>query len=534
MNHIDSLHIRGFKKFLSFDIKFNEHMNILVGENEAGKSTIMDAIKTVLNQQYRNADKSVLRDLFNTAMVAEFQANPSVKTLPSILIELELALDPKQKNAEYFFGEVYGSRKKQPEKFGIRFECKFDEELGIGLEESIMDGKIPYEYYTLSWSTYANRPYQMIKRPLQFIVIDTSNSPTAPTFNYYNRALFASKYDEATQTKAKNAFRDQLDQAFDKIGLPEIDKRRKFGIDGKKVVLETILSVYEDSIALENRGSGMESLIKTQIALDRKNALDVILMEEPENHLCFSNLHKMLQEISEKQDESQIIIATHNNMIASRLNLNNVLWITDGRVQSLGNVNNDVAKFFVKADNNAFLQLILSNKVFLVEGATEFLLLPQFYKQVTGRNIENDGITIISCNGISYKKYLAIAEATSKRIAVITDNDKKQNRIDLALEFNKKSILQHVFMGDNIDEWTWEVCLYHANKAVLDSMIKVQTGAQYLFLERDLSRVFFTKTFAVIYEFIFFNFLIKDRQTSVNLNFHVIKENLKRSKLKLV
>lgn len=31
-------------------------------------------------------------------------------------------------------------------------------------------------------------------------------------------------------------------------------------------------------------------------------------------------------------------------------------------------------------------------------------------------------------------------------------------------------------------------------------------------LERDLSRVFFTKTFAVIYEFIFFNFLIKDIQ----------------------
>ena len=38
-------------------------------------------------------------------------------------------------------------------------------------------------------------------------------------------------------------------------------------------------------------------------------------------------------------------------------------------------------------------------------------------------------------------------------------------------------------------------------------------------MERDLSRVFFTKTFAVIYEFIFFNFLIKDRQTSVKLNY---------------
>ncbi|MBQ8919967.1 MAG: AAA family ATPase [Acidaminococcaceae bacterium] len=35
------------------------------GENEAGKSTILDAIKIVLNQQYRNADKAVLKDLFN-------------------------------------------------------------------------------------------------------------------------------------------------------------------------------------------------------------------------------------------------------------------------------------------------------------------------------------------------------------------------------------------------------------------------------------------------------------------------------------
>ena len=79
MNYIKSLHIEGFKKFATLDVQFNEHMNILVGENEAGKSTILDAIKTVLNQQYRNVDKSVLRDLFNTQIVAEFQANPSVK-----------------------------------------------------------------------------------------------------------------------------------------------------------------------------------------------------------------------------------------------------------------------------------------------------------------------------------------------------------------------------------------------------------------------------------------------------------------------
>lgn len=489
MNYIKSMHIEGFKKFTSFYVEFNEHMNILVGENEAGKSTILDALKTVLNQQYRNADKSVLRDLFNTQIVAAFQENPSVKTLPRIYIEVEFILDPKQKNVSYFYGEVYGQRKQQKEKFGIRFECKYDEELGAGMEHSILEGKIPYEYYALTWTTFANRPYQMIRRPLNFLSIDTTNSSTAPSFNYYNRTLFTSRYDEVTRVKAKNEFRAKLEDALDAAILPPISDTRKFGIDSKKVVLETILSVYEDSIALENRGSGMESLIKTQIALDKANGLDVILMEEPENHLSFSNLRKMLQEISVQQENAQIIVATHNNMIASRLNLNNVLWITEDGVKSLASVDKSIAEFFVRADDNALLQLLLSRKVFLVEGATEFLLLPMFYRQFTGHTIEEDGISVISCNGISYNRYLEIAKATDKRIAVVTDNDGKNHKITEANKFNQSNILQHIFMSTSVDEWTWEVCLYKENKEILDGIINVQAGAKYKFNGKDYNNV---------------------------------------------
>lgn len=484
MNYIKSLYIEGFKKFTSLDVQFNEHMNILVGENEAGKSTILEAIKTVLNQQYRNTDKSVLRDLFNTRMVAAFKDNPSINTLPRILIEVELALDPKTKNADYFYGEAYGLLKKQDEKFGIRFECKYDEELGAGMEQSIQEGKIPYEYYTLSWTTFANRPYQMIKRPLNFLAIDTTSSASAPSFNYFNRTLFTSRYDDATKAKAKNEFRDTLIEAFDNLGLPALSENQKFGVDSKKVVLETVLSIYENSIALENRGSGMENLIKTQIALDKANRLDVILMEEPENHLSFSTLRRMLQQISEQQENSQIIVATHNNMIASRLNLKNVLWITKEGVKSLNGVETGVAEFFVRADDNALLQLLLSKKVFLVEGATEFLLLPMFYQQITGRTIEEDGISIISCNGISYERYLEIAKATDKRIAVITDNDKDTHKITNADTFNRSNQnkdLQHIFMGATIDEWTWEACIYKENKDALIELVKVQPEAEYKF-----------------------------------------------------
>ena len=176
-------------------------------------------------------------------------------------------------------------------------------------------------------------------------------------------------------------------------------------------------------------------------------------------------------------------------MIASRLNLKNVLWITEGRVKSLADIKSDVAEFFARADDNAFLQLLLSKKVFLVEGATEFLLLPMFYRQITEHTIEEDGISVISCNGISYKRYLEIAKATDKRIAVVTDNDEKAHRITKADSFNQANNLQHIFMGKTVADWTWEACIYKENKETLDKMIAVKAGATYTFHGKDYGAV---------------------------------------------
>lgn len=485
MNYIKKLHIEGFKKFKELEVEFNEHINILVGENEAGKSTILEAIKIVLNQLYKNTDKSVLKDLFSSENVDEFKANPSMRSLPKILIEIEFDLDPKAKNAEYFWGELYGSQKSQEEKFGISFECKFDEVLGSGLNAEIESGKIPYEYYSLSWKTFGNKPYQNIKKPLNFLSIDILGKDSLSSFNYYNKTLFASRVNDEKKINAKYQFREKVESSFDQIGLEPIDQNRKFGVDTKKVPLETILSVYDNGIALENHGCGMECLIKTHIALDKKSGLNVILMEEPENHLCFSNLRKMLSEIVTQQDSSQLIITTHSNMIASHLNLNNVLWIANNQVELLKKVNKDDAAFFVKSDDNSFLQLLLSKKVFLVEGATESLLLPKFYKQETGRTIEEDGVSVISCGGISYKRYLSIAETTKKKVAVITDNDGNQNRITESSVYNSNHENQHVFMGKTIAEWTWEASVYALNQAVLNPMIAPDPKAQYLFHKQN-------------------------------------------------
>ena len=118
-----------------------------------------------------------------------------------------------------------------------------------------------------------------------------------------------------------------------------------------------------------------------------------------------------------------------------------------------------------------------------------YLLLPKFYEKKTGRTVENDGISIISCNGISYKRYLEIAEETGKRIAVITDNDHEQTKIDDANEFNQHNEKQHVFMGATMEDWTWEACVYNCNKEKLDTMIQVQDGAEYLFHRTNYGQV---------------------------------------------
>ena len=103
-NAIKRIRIEGFKKFKSFDLEFDPCMNILIGENESGKSTILDAIKLVLCQEYRTADKAYLFDLFNHDLISKHKKEKSYGSLPVIKIEIEFDLDGKGPYAQDFWG----------------------------------------------------------------------------------------------------------------------------------------------------------------------------------------------------------------------------------------------------------------------------------------------------------------------------------------------------------------------------------------------------------------------------------------------
>ena len=93
VNKIKKIIIKGFKLFEDFEMYFNSGTNILIGDNESGKSTILEAIEVVLNKKYSNYDKYIVRDILNRNIVKKFEEGKDFTILPKIEIYLFLDLD---------------------------------------------------------------------------------------------------------------------------------------------------------------------------------------------------------------------------------------------------------------------------------------------------------------------------------------------------------------------------------------------------------------------------------------------------------
>ena len=50
--HISHVHIDGFKRLMHFDLTLSEKFNVIVGDNETGRTSVLEAINLVLTRQY--------------------------------------------------------------------------------------------------------------------------------------------------------------------------------------------------------------------------------------------------------------------------------------------------------------------------------------------------------------------------------------------------------------------------------------------------------------------------------------------------
>ena len=90
---------------------------------------------------------------------------------------------------------------------------------------------------------------------------------------------------------------------------------------------------------------------------------------------------------------------------------------------------------------------------------SDFINLDSF-----NESIEKSCIDIISCNGLTYKNYIEVAKLINKKVAVITDNDGDQSKINEINTDNAANQNINIFTAQSIDLFTWEKCLLEKNK----------------------------------------------------------------------
>lgn len=94
-----------------------------------------------------------------------------------------------------------------------------------------------------------------------------------------------------------------------------------------------------------------------------------------------------------------------------------------------------------------------------------------------------NGISCISVNGLSFKHFIAIAASMNKSVAVITDNDGNIDAVNnLKNEYfetyNDKNRLA-IFSDPDVNNRTFEICLYNSNKVYLENIIPLNSTSVY-------------------------------------------------------
>lgn len=250
-------------------------------------------------------------------------------------------------------------------------------------------------------------------------------------------------------------------------------------------------------LPLNFNGLGYNNLIYIRNLLKQKrnNDYNIILLEEPEAHLHPNMQYKLLNYIEKLKNQSsenskirnQIFVTTHSPNITASVSTKNIILLTIDRSKSIpiskatnlyNNYNFEKVKYlFENPDDDVnnrikiledgekhitkFLDvtrsdLLFSDKIILVEGIAEKLLLPKMFY-----NLVEEHVSIVELGGINFNYFLPIIFNTNKKVLCITDKDidiieNRGNELVINIENYKKQgpkidKLFNCFMGNQVN-----------------------------------------------------------------------------------
>jgi len=443
MYYINRVRIENFKCFKDpFNLKLNQGLNILVGDNESGKSTILEAIHLCLTGLYngRYARNELSEYLFNNEAIDEYKAalNSKKPVLPpEITIEVFIAGE----NLPFFEGD---GNKENINECGICLRIAVAEKYKEDYADFVKAAEVtslPIEFYEIDWTSCARQPITPRRIPIKSALIDSSSHRYQNGSDVYIAHIIKTLLNEQQRNALSQAHRKlQGDFAGDNevVSVNKIiadiarrsgaEKDVKLAIDlSSKNAWEHSFLTYVDGVPFHHIGKGEQAMVKTKLALEHKKAKEasIILLEEPENHLSHTKLNQLIKGIEQKCKEKQILISTHSSFVANKLGLENILLLNSKKTLRLNELDKKTYEFFQKIPGYDTLRLILCKRAILVEGDSDELIVQKAYMQDhEGRLPIEDGIDVISV-GLTFSRFLDIAERINKPVAVVTDNDGK-------------------------------------------------------------------------------------------------------------
>lgn len=430
---IKKIYIENFKSFKKLELDLNDGINILVGNNEAGKSTILEAIHLaltgLLNGKYLK--NNLTEYLFNFECIQEYLEYP--KILPYILIEIFF------EDGKYPLFEGNLNYEKKDKESGVSLKIAFDEKYQTEYNELRKEGDIktlPIEYYEIYWSSFARDNITSRSIPIKSAFIDSSSNRFQNGSDVYLSRIIRENLDESDLVKISQAHRKMRDIFMEDDSIQNINEKVKTHstLTTKELALsvelvsknawESSLMTYFDDIPFHYIGKGEQCIIKTDLALSHKKSKEsnLLLIEEPENHLSHAKLNVLINKIKTGNEDKQIIISTHSSFVANKLGLKYLIFLHNKQTTRLDQLSPKTQKFFEKIAGYDTLRLILCKKAILVEGDSDELVVQKAYILQSGKLPIEDEIDVISV-GVAFKRFLEIAEKINKEVVVVTDND---------------------------------------------------------------------------------------------------------------
>lgn len=184
-----------------------------------------------------------------------------------------------------------------------------------------------------------------------------------------------------------------------------------------------------------------ELLLLAQAAEGNK----LLLIEEPEVHLHPQRQLRVMkylqeqakEEATEKADDTgiQIIVTTHSPNLASAIELNNIVMIRNGQAFSMAKEETELEpsdyRFLERFLDVTKANLFFARGVVIVEGDAENILLPTLARLID-RDFTEHGVSVVNVGGVGLRRYARIFQRRNPKkkgeqldipVACLTDMD---------------------------------------------------------------------------------------------------------------